>query len=498
MKYLINIISVFLFLILSDAALAWDTLTPALDLRCNQSEETNLQCDYRLLKPGLETDISAVSGTEKLNILSKERFPGLEGTAAILFVVDTSDPARQNVIDKNIMHIEELLSARQQHHRFGLASFDKHLRVDAPVGSSGFQIINASKRLRATGKTTELYRNVIQAIDIIAGEDSDRKAIYLFSDGQAEDRAYYHEDVVKIARSKNVIINSLGYPRSVSLSVALQTIRRLSEETGGIFVETDSNFNLPFSFLDSPYSNINTGGKLLIDLQPLIKPGAAGEGLITLNINTSTGKIITRVPYTNSMAVPPNNSLSENPAAITTEQQADVIRYERVPQQPGQLEKWLWYGLPVAFLILIALTLVILVVLYRQQTPAKSKGKTPLTEYKPYAYLVVQDESRMRYPITNTTWRIGRTRDNELTLNDKSVSRRHAEIQRYSNGNFVIFDVDSLNGVYVNSEQIKKKKLNEGDILEIGDFVLRFTTYSNDFHIEEDTAVQDTRAPVAH
>jgi adenylate cyclase len=118
-----------------------------------------------------------------------------------------------------------------------------------------------------------------------------------------------------------------------------------------------------------------------------------------------------------------------------------------------------------------------------------------LATFKPYAYLVVQDEKGTRYPITNTTWRIGRTRDNELTLPDKSVSRRHAEIHRYSNGTFIVFDVDSLNGVYVNDEKIKKKKLEEGDILEIGDIVMRFTLFSSDYASDEDTAVQNTRTP---
>ena len=155
--------------------------------------------------------------------------------------------------------------------------------------------------------------------------------------------------------------------------------------------------------------------------------------------------------------------------------------------------------MPLALVILIVLTLIILAVTYRQlKAPKSAAGKTAPYTYKPYAYLVAQDESAKRYPITNTIWRIGRTKDNELPLNDKSVSRRHAEIQRYSNGNFVIYDVDSLNGVFVNSEPVKKKKLQEGDIIEIGDIYLRFTTQSANFSVEENTAIQNTRTPLTH
>ena len=136
-----------------------------------------------------------------------------------------------------------------------------------------------------------------------------------------------------------------------------------------------------------------------------------------------------------------------------------------------------------------------MVVVFLRNESRTSVQSTTEQSYKPYAYLIVQDETGTRYPITNTTWRIGRTKDNELTLNDNSVSRRHAEIHRYSNGNFILFDVDSLNGIYVNEEKIKKKRLEEGDILEIGDIFLRFTLYSTDYQAEDDTAVQNTGTP---
>ena len=58
----------------------------------------------------------------------------------------------------------------------------------------------------------------------------------------------------------------MGYPRSTVLSVALQTLRRLSEETGGIYVESDVNYDLPRGFLDDPYANVDTGGHFIVDL----------------------------------------------------------------------------------------------------------------------------------------------------------------------------------------------------------------------------------------
>jgi len=191
-----------------------------------------------------------------------------------------------------------------------------------------------------------------------------------------------------------------------------------------------------------------------------------------------------------------NTSVPAVQPGLSAGTQVPEIRVISREPEPEEINLWLWYGVPIALGILIIMVLMILITTYQQKNtriPA-SPASSP-ANYKPYAYLVVQDEKATRYPITNTTWRIGRTRDNELTLQDKSVSRKHAEIHRYSNGTFIIFDVDSLNGVYVNDEKITKKKLEEGDILEIGDIIMRFTLYSTDYQSDEDTAIQNTRTP---
>ncbi len=52
--------------------------------------------------------------------------------------------------------------------------------------------------------------------------------------------AYFHNDVINAAKKAGIIITSIGYPRSVPQSVSLQTLRRLSEETGGIYKEVNT------------------------------------------------------------------------------------------------------------------------------------------------------------------------------------------------------------------------------------------------------------------
>jgi len=119
-------------------------------------------------------------------------------------------------------------------------------------------------------------------------------------------------------------------------------------------------------------------------------------------------------------------------------------------------------------------------------------------EVKPYGFLITQDETKARYPITRTTCRLGRSKNNEITLRDSSVSRRHAEIHRDQGDEFTLIDLNSLNGVFVNNEKIGRYKLKEGDIVEIGDVNLRFTLMPTDYQSEESTEIQDTRVPSVH
>lgn len=64
----------------------------------------------------------------------------------------------------------------------------------------------------------------------------------------------------------------------------------------------------------------------------------------------------------------------------------------------------------------------------------------------------------------------------DLVLDDGKVSRKHAEIGLYGPGAYVLRDLASTNGTYVNGRRIAEKhRLAHDDVIRIGDTVLRFT-----------------------
>jgi hypothetical protein len=69
---------------------------------------------------------------------------------------------------------------------------------------------------------------------------------------------------------------------------------------------------------------------------------------------------------------------------------------------------------------------------------------------------------------------IGRVRENEISIPKPSVSRKHAVIAQTPEG-YVITDLDSGNGTFVNDQRVKTRKLEDGDRVRLGDraFVFR-------------------------
>ncbi|MHB8648041.1 MAG: FHA domain-containing protein, partial [Thermomicrobiales bacterium] len=68
---------------------------------------------------------------------------------------------------------------------------------------------------------------------------------------------------------------------------------------------------------------------------------------------------------------------------------------------------------------------------------------------------------------------IGRASENDLVLDHPQVSRRHAQV-RWDGAQYVISDLNSTNGVYVNGERMREAVLPEGARVQIGPFRFLF------------------------
>jgi len=118
---------------------------------------------------------------------------------------------------------------------------------------------------------------------------------------------------------------------------------------------------------------------------------------------------------------------------------------------------------------------------YEDEFPAETKSadeNTPAEiqrdSLKPCIIIIEGDSEQAEFFLTSDVLTIGRGPDNDIQLaNDTSVSRHHSRIS-FENGEYIITDLDSSNGTFVNGERVTQIALSESDEISIGQTLLMF------------------------
>ena len=95
--------------------------------------------------------------------------------------------------------------------------------------------------------------------------------------------------------------------------------------------------------------------------------------------------------------------------------------------------------------------------------------KNALDNELPLAWIVI-----LNGPFAGNEFRLHRITDigrepdhNDVVVDDRTISRQHARI-RFEKGAFVIYDLASANGVFVNGERVQRRVLTHGDRIKLG------------------------------
>jgi pSer/pThr/pTyr-binding forkhead associated (FHA) protein len=71
---------------------------------------------------------------------------------------------------------------------------------------------------------------------------------------------------------------------------------------------------------------------------------------------------------------------------------------------------------------------------------------------------------------------VGRASDNDLTLNDNSVSKIHGALLMTAEGSLLVADTGSTNGTFINGRRIaygESRVIEDGDVIGFGDVEVR-------------------------
>ena len=94
---------------------------------------------------------------------------------------------------------------------------------------------------------------------------------------------------------------------------------------------------------------------------------------------------------------------------------------------------------------------------------------TPMVRKQTWAWLRPGgDSTKSGFPLNKDHIIVGREVKCHIMLNDNSVSRQHSSVTRLAEG-YLLKDMGSSNGTYVNGHRIQEALLKDGDRISIGD-----------------------------
>ena len=88
-------------------------------------------------------------------------------------------------------------------------------------------------------------------------------------------------------------------------------------------------------------------------------------------------------------------------------------------------------------------------------------------------------------PLNQVVTSIGRSHDNTVVIDDPRISRHHLEI-RVVQESFVLFDLQSTGGTYINGQRVNQGLLYAGDLISLAGVDLVFT---QNRHLQESSRI---------
>ncbi len=465
-------------------------------LGCWQMERSQLVCDFRRFAASQPEQVTARLAGRELPAPRVTPYAAEPRTSAVMFLVDVSDaelPAAPVAARDDLL---ELLDAAPAYQNYGLASFANEVEIHAPLAPGTDRIRNVLGELTPGGEPAELYRSALEAVRLLGHYPAQRRALFLLSDGLADDSAYFHDDVVDAARQYDVTIFGIGYVKSPALSTALARLRRLAEDTGGLYVTAEPGAPLARNFASRAFARLASGGRLVLDLSTVLADSVPPDAVLELywqgTGSSATAQVQLRLPP----AGPPGPGVAATTTPrLVTAPASSVARAPPVRQRGWFSRNWPWIGIGAALLVAGGLSAWFLGRRRRGGRREPAWAETLELNARSFAYVEIQDELRTRHPVSGEVFRIGRHADNELMVADASISRFHAEIKHELNSRYVIRDLESLNSVYVNGRKARTAVLSNGDLIELGDVTLKFTVFAAHDHPDLDGGSDSTVTP---
>ena len=407
-----------------------------------QKKKSIVICDYRHGVSFRPSQLTLEVARKKISVGrdSIKKYPSEGEKTVLLAVFDVSDPRRSKTTNELYPKIVgKLTGSRPEHVVIGLATFAQSLNLFYPFQSPPSELKSEDMPFSAVGASTELNRSISLALEKLSDERAERRVLVVVSDGKAEDTAYRLEDVVAQAKRLFIPVVTLGIAERPADSPALQSLRVMAEQTGGVFIDL-SDKDVPADLQARILTLVDVGGRVAFD-------GSAYHGKQTVSVNLlDAGKKMVKV----------QTDFEFPDLRGTSEKVKDL------------LSTYWWVLVSVAISVAGSVWGVIR---YRRLKRDREIENRLVAEFRGL------DGDETRSEVRRAAVTLGRAAQNDIVITNSSVSGRHAELHRTREGLFRLSDLGSTNGTMVNGVRVTAIDLHDGDIVELAEVRLQFKVF---------------------
>lgn len=371
----------------------------------------------------------------------------------VVFAIDTSGSVGPADLARAGTLAAAILAELPRGTEAALLTFDDQARMVVRRTSRPDEIGAALAGLRRQGRHTALHDAIYDAARYLRDADAARRALVLITDGRDEDSAVELADGLAVAQQAAIPVFTVGVGR-----VEERVMRRVAKLTGGQYAP-----------LPSTRPGLIAARIAAFEGPPPAPPatprrgGKAGGG----------GR---------------NGGRDAGPAAA-----ADPSPAPEPARTANGTRPLLWIAIAVAVLLAGLAwmrrrrrhTAEVLppepdastpTLLERMSSTEEYLEKTVTLRERPVLTITRGPGVGQVFELGNTTAvSIGRAKANAVVVNDVSVSSEHCRI-RPEDGHFVLHDLKSTNGTFVNERRVTRHVLAEGDVVKIGETSLLFKT----------------------
>jgi FHA domain-containing protein/von Willebrand factor type A domain-containing protein len=365
--------------------------------------------------------------------------------ALVAVLLDSSGSVSARELERARQLALEVLAALPPGSEVAVFTFDDQSRLVLPRTSRADEVKRALAGARIAGRHTALNDALYDASRYLRESGAARPAILLITDGRDEQSTLNLEDGLRLAVEGRIPVFAVGVGQ-----VEERGLRRIAKLTGG---------------------------------QYRAARGARGAELVSAMM---------ALPATAQAAGAPSPGPGATPRASPPPTARTGQREEPVTQLSGTVRL---AGIAVAVLVLAVLGIVLA---RRRSGSTAPEAAAPelastvvarvggTTEEYLEKTVVLREKAVLaviRGPLAGQVFdlspasatSLGRSKANDLVLDDVSVSSQHCRI-RPEDGAFVLMDLKSTNGTFVNERRVTSHKLAEGDVIRVGEVQLQFRT----------------------